>query len=238
MDAPTHSNPKSQLKKGRNTPISYRTLRTPRRSYFTQKRASDETESPSPGSRPDNRRGQLLDAAAKLFCERGFHATSMRDIAKAVDMLSGSIYYHFDSKEAMLLAVYAEGARRIGQLVDRAIERETDPWKRLEAASAAHLHAMSVSHRDYAQVMIRTLPQEADGIGGQLREIRHHYEAKFRKLIEALPLPSDVDRHYLRLMLIGALNWSHVWYKCDGDRPEVVARAFIRALRRGIQERD
>jgi AcrR family transcriptional regulator len=182
--------------------------------------------------RQDNRRIQLLDAAARLFCQRGFHATSMRDIAKAVDMLSGSIYYHFSSKQQMLLAVYAEGARRIGELVDAAVGRETDPWTRLEAASAAHLNALSITHRDYAQVMIRTLPQEADGIGTQLRDIRRDYEAKFRRLIDALPLPLDVDRHYLRLMLIGALNWSHVWYKSGGDRPEVVAKAFIRTLRR------
>jgi len=187
-------------------------------------------------TRQDNRRVQLLDAAARLFCDRGFHATSMRDIAKAVDMLSGSIYYHFNSKQEMLLSVYAEGARRIGELVDAAVERETDPWKRLEAASAAHLNALSVTHRDYAQVMIRTLPQEADGIGNQLRDIRRDYEGKFRRLIHALPIPSDVDRHYLRLMLIGALNWSHVWYKPGGDPPEVVARAFIQTLRRRAED--
>jgi AcrR family transcriptional regulator len=182
--------------------------------------------------RQDNRRVQLLDAAARLFCQRGFHATSMRDIARAVDMLSGSIYYHFSSKEEMLLAVYTEGARRIGELVDAAVARETDPWKQLEAASAAHLNALSITHRDYAQVMIRTLPQEADGIGARLRDIRRDYEAKFRALIDALPLRPEVDRHYLRLMLIGALNWSHVWYKPGGDRPEVVAKAFIETLRR------
>jgi AcrR family transcriptional regulator len=182
--------------------------------------------------RQDNRRVQLLDAAARLFNQRGYHATSMRDIAKAVDMLSGSIYYHFNSKQEMLLAVYAEGARRIGISVDAAVARETDPWRRLEAASAAHLDALSLIHRDYAQVMIRTLPQEADGVGVRLREIRREYEAKFRRLIDALPLPPDIDRHYLRLMLIGALNWSHVWYKPGGDSPETVAKGFIQTLRR------
>jgi AcrR family transcriptional regulator len=156
----------------------------------------------------------------------------MRDIAKAVDMLSGSIYYHFDSKQEMLLAVYAEGARLIGELVDAAIARETDPWKRLEAASAAHLNALSITHRDYALVMIKTLPQEANGIGAQLRAIRRDYEVRFRRLIDGLPLPPDIDRHYLRLMLIGALNWSHVWYKPGGDRPEIVAKAFINCLPR------
>ena len=191
-----------------------------------------EIQSPTRIPRPDNRRVQLLDAAARLFSQHGFHATSMRDIAKAVDMLSGSIYYHFNSKQEILLAVYAEGARRIGDSVDAAIACASDPWKRLEAASAAHLNALSIAHTDYAQVMIRTLPQEADGIGAQLRDIRRDYEARFRRLIDDLSLPPDVDRHYLRLMLIGALNWSHVWYKAGGDRPEVVAHAFIQTLRR------
>jgi len=100
-----------------------------------------------------------------------------------------------------------------------------------EAASAAHLRALSITHRDYAQVMIRTLPREADGIGAQLRQIRRDYEVKFRRLIDDLPLPPEVDRHYLRLMLIGALNWSHVWYHSGGDRPEAVAHAFVQALR-------
>lgn len=74
--------------------------------------------------RQDNRRAQLLDAAAHLFSERGFHATSMRDIAKAVGMLSGSIYYHFESKEEMLLAVYEEGKRRIADEVDAAVAKD------------------------------------------------------------------------------------------------------------------
>lgn len=182
--------------------------------------------------RQDNRRVQLLDAAARLFSQRGYHTTSMRDIAKAVDMLSGSIYYHFDSKQEILLAVYAEGARRIGACVDAALALETDPWKRLEAASAAHLDALSLTHRDYAQVMIRTLPEETDDLGAQLRDIRREYETKFRRLIDALPLPPDIDRHYLRLMLIGALNWSNVWYRPGGDPPETVAKAFIQTLRR------
>ncbi|MBV8773224.1 MAG: TetR/AcrR family transcriptional regulator [Deltaproteobacteria bacterium] len=199
---------------------------------FVRAAMAGEIQSAGRLARHDNRRVQLLDAAARLFCERGFHATSMRDIAKAVDMLSGSIYYHFSSKQEMLLAVYAEGARRIGDLVDAAVERETEPWKRLEAASAAHLNALSVIHRDYAQVMIRTLPQEIDGISSQLRDIRRDYEAKFRTLIDLLPLSAEIDRHYLRLMLIGALNWSHVWYKPGGDKPEIVARAFIQTLRR------
>jgi AcrR family transcriptional regulator len=56
--------------------------------------------------RSDNRLSQILDEAARLFREKGYAATSMRDIAAAVDMLPGSLYYHFAAKEDLLVAVY------------------------------------------------------------------------------------------------------------------------------------
>jgi len=181
-------------------------------------------------ARQDNRRVQLLDAAARLFSERGYHATSIRDIAKEVGMLSGSIYYHFQSKEEMLLAVYEEGKRRVADAVDTAAAAETEPWTRLQACCAAHLEALIV-HRDYTQVMIRTLPQEAGAVAPRLLEDRRDYETRFRRLIDDLPLPPDIDRHYLRLLLFGALNWSQVWYRSGGDPPGLVAQHFIETLR-------
>ena len=71
--------------------------------------------------RADNRLPLILDEAARLFRARGFHGTSMRDIVGAVDMLPGSLYYHFATKEALLAAVYAEGVRRISEAVSAAI---------------------------------------------------------------------------------------------------------------------
>ncbi|HEX4210876.1 MAG TPA: TetR/AcrR family transcriptional regulator [Candidatus Binataceae bacterium] len=180
--------------------------------------------------RQDNRRIQLLDAAAHLFNERGFHATSMRDIAKEVGMLSGSIYYHFQSKEEMLLAVYEQGMQRIADEVARAVAEAEEPWQRLEAACAAHLRGLLAYH-DYAIVMIRTLPSEAGTLGPRIRELRRAFEARFRALIDDLALPEHIDRRYVLLMLFGALNWSHVWYRPGSDSPETVARRFLDTLK-------
>lgn len=184
--------------------------------------------------RQDNRREHLLDAAAKLFSERGFHATSMRDIAKAVGMLSGSIYYHFESKDEMLLAVYEEGVRRVATAVEQAVAGASEPWARLEAACAAHLRGL-IAYRDYARVMIQTAPDQAGSAGGRVRELRRNYEARFRQLIDGLTLPPGIDPRYVRLLLFGALNWSQVWYHPGGDPPEVVARRFIDTLRRPLE---
>src|SRR5437879_861588 len=87
----------------------------------------------------DNRLPTILDAAARLFRERGYRVTSMRDIAAASGMLAGSLYYHFASKEELLVAVYAEGVRRISDSVSAVLARDLEPWARLEAVCATHL---------------------------------------------------------------------------------------------------
>jgi TetR/AcrR family transcriptional regulator, cholesterol catabolism regulator len=195
--------------------------------------ASTPANSASRAPRQDNRRQQLLDVAARLFRERGYHVTSMRDIAREVGMLSGSIYYHFPSKEEMLLAVYEEGLRHIAESVDAAVAGRDTPWERLEAGCTAHLEAL-LELSDYTQVMIRVLPPEGGKVAERLLELRDQYEARFRDLIDALALPEDADRRYLRLLLMGGLNWSHVWYHPGGDTPAVIAHRMIDLLRQRL----
>jgi len=195
--------------------------------------ASTPASSASRAPRQDNRRQQLLDVAARLFRERGYHVTSMRDIAREVGMLSGSIYYHFPSKEEMLLAVYEEGLRHIAERVDAAVAARDTPWERLEAGCTAHLEAL-LELSDYTQVMIRVLPPEGGKVAERLLELRDQYEARFRELIDALALPEPADRRYLRLLLMGGLNWSHVWYHPGGDTPAIIAHRMIDLLRQRL----
>src|SRR6476646_11454932 len=72
--------------------------------------ATRERTNPKNGN--DNRRGELVRAAAQLFREKGFEGTTVRDIANAVGMQSGSPFYHFGSKVEMLVAVMEEGLRQ------------------------------------------------------------------------------------------------------------------------------
>lgn len=184
--------------------------------------------------RADNRLPRILDEAARLFREKGYAGASMRDIAGAADMLPGSLYYHFASKEALLIAVYAEGVRRISEAVSRAIEGKRDPWSRLEAGCVAHLEAL-LQASDYAQVVIRVQPSDAPDAAAELVRLRDGYEALFRDMIEALPLARGVDRRALRLMLIGALNWSQIWYHRGKDAPRRIAREFVALLRGPVE---
>ena len=87
---------------------------------------------------------------------------------------------------------------------------------------------------DYTQVMIRVLPPEGGKVAERLLELRDQYEARFRDLIDALALPEPADRRYLRLLLMGGLNWSHVWYHPGGDTPAIIAHRMIDLLRQRL----
>lgn len=184
--------------------------------------------------RADSRLPQVLDHSARLFLEKGFHGASVRDIAGSVGMLPGSLYCHFDSKEDLLVAVYAEGVRRLSEAVEDALERAAGggagPWQRLEAACVAHLQAL-LDGSDFAQVMVRVQPGEAPGAARRLVALRDGYERHFRALIDALP--ASARRDHLRLMLLGALNWVPSWYRSGKDSPSAIAHAFIALLRGG-----
>lgn len=182
--------------------------------------------------RQDNRRSALLDAAANQFAERGFHATSTRELAAAVGMLPGSIYYHFPSKSDLLVAVYDEGVRRIETAVGHAVDGVEDPWARLEAACTAHLEAL-LDGSAYARVVVRVQPEDASEADAALIALRDRYEALFADLVAALDLPDAGARRALRLLLLGALNWVQHWYRPGRDTPRTIVRRFMGLLARG-----
>ena len=192
--------------------------------------ASPPVSRPLRAPRADNRLPLLLDEAARLFRAQGFHGTSIRDIVRAVDMLPGSLYYHFATKEDLLAAVYAEGVRRISERVGAAAAGAAEPWARLEAACVAHLESL-LEESDYAQVVIRVRPSDAPSVAAHLITLRDGYERLFVDLIAALPLAPSVDRASLRLMLLGALNWTQNWYRPGRDDPAAIARHFVGLLR-------
>ncbi len=181
----------------------------------------------------DSRLPQVLDAAARLFRSRGYEGTTVRDLARAVGILPGSLYCHFANKDELLRAVYVRGVEQISGAVQLASQRHQDPWDRLEAACVAHLDAI-LRDDDYAQVVVRVRPSDAPAVQAELVLLRNQYEDLFEELIRALPLPRGADRALLRLMLMGALNGAQTWYRPDGRlHPRAIARKFVTLLRQG-----
>lgn len=185
-----------------------------------------------PADRTPNKRAAILDAAARRFAREGFAATSMRDIAADAGLLAGSIYHHFASKEDLLAAAYAEGVGQITSAVEHAVRVRREPWSRLEAAVAAHLEEL-LSRTPYAALLATDLRQLEPDLLRRLAAERDRYERQFTSLVAALDLSPGTDRRLVRLMLLGALNWTPNWYRSGGASPRRIAENFVATFRYG-----
>ena len=190
---------------------------------------------PQAGQRQrNNRLQQLLDAAASHFAANGYRETTIRGISGSIEMLPGSVYYHFPSKHELLLAVYEEGVRRMLLRIESAPGiAAKDPWKRVEATLVAHLDAI-LDQSDYARVLISVRPDQVPEVATELRALRDQYESQFAQTIDSLPLPRGTDKRLLRLMLIGAANWAQIWYDPQGQSPAQIGKTFVNLLRKPL----
>lgn len=184
--------------------------------------------------RANSRNDALIRGAAERFAAQGFKATSMRDIAKAVGMLPGSIYYHFPSKDDLLLAIYEAGVEQITETFQTAIEPLEDPWRRLEAGMSAHIRAIT-EESSYTRVIFKVEPGDVPKYRGELVALRDQFEAQFKLLVDELPLAPSVDRHLLRLMILGAGNHAQLWFSASGPySADEIGAQFCRFLKDAV----
>jgi len=182
-------------------------------------------------------RQRIIAVAEQLFTRKGFDRTSMRDIAAEANMQAASMYYYFPSKEELLWAVWEKGGRELLERARSAIEGKTDPWERMEAACVAHVSGLLLDWRNVNQVLFIMPPwQYPQSIRDRVIALRDEYESVFAELVEDLPLRRGINRHRLRMTLIGALSWPLFWYKPGGDRPATIARQILDLLRKGIED--
>lgn len=172
---------------------------------------------------------------------KGYDGTSMRDIATAVGMLPGSLYYHFDSKESLFLALHQRVVTlmetRVRDALAKAEQGGLGPWDSLEAASTAHLEGL-IETGNLVAIVSPEFLGEREGISNQIRLERRRYEQIFRELFAALTLPDDVDKTVLRLHLFGALNWAPIWFDTDkGHDARSVARQIMAVFRKAYADK-
>lgn len=189
------------------------------------------------GSRPGrkNKREDVLKKAAELIARQGFDGTSMRDIAAAVDMLPGSLYYHFPSKEEMLLAIHERVVGDMTEAVRKEVSKSSNPWERLERAAVAHLEGL-LGSGNLVSIISPNFAEDRETLNEQLKAQRRSYEKIFRDLFAELDIAPGAERGLLRLQLLGALNWVPVWYKPEQKMsPAKIAKTFVQSIRKDAQ---
>ena len=167
-------------------------------------------------------RTKILDASAALFSRHGYNGTALRDIAKALNMKAGSLYYHFDSKEQLVLEVLTIGIKNIIHTVIAEVEalpKESTSKEVMVAAAKGHLNALH-EKGDYTSTSILNYGQLPTSVQEAGRVTREKYEDMWRKWLSNAQLKgdirSDVNLTILRVSILGALNRSLTWYK-KGD---------------------
>jgi TetR/AcrR family transcriptional regulator, cholesterol catabolism regulator len=169
----------------------------------------------TPDERDDgNRRLALISAAAKLFRNRGFHVTTTRDIAAAVGMHSGSPFYHFKTKEALLHAVMDEGMQSALARQAALPLRADQPEQALSLLIRNHFGVLLGARSDFIPVMLYEWRSLDARQRNAVKRQQASYEALWLPVLQALSKNGQLrgEVHLARLLIFGALNWSAQWY--------------------------
>ena len=163
-----------------------------------------------------NRRRALIVGAARLFRRKGFDGTSTRDIAAAAGMQSGSPFYHFRSKQALLFAVMEEGMRHAVQRQGEAIAAAgvLSPSAQLRLLVHKHFEVLLGPGNDFIPVMLYEARSLTPRQRATLADLQGEYEAAWQPVLQALHKSGKLkaDVRLARLLIFGALNWSVQWF--------------------------
>ena len=191
----------------------------------------------------DTTRIQLLGEAARLFRQQGVVATTMRQIADAMRMKAGSIYYYFDSKDEILDEVLDLGMQAVFNAVRHDVERlpsETSSRRKIETAIAAHLRTL-LRYGDFTSANIRIFSQVPERAKKRHLPLRQAYTDYWSRLFEEAQargeVRSDINIKLLRLFLIGSLNWSLEWFNPKRGAVDDLARDIATMVFDGIAPR-
>jgi len=173
-----------------------------------------------------SRRSELTREAARLFAERGFHGTSMGDLADAIGVKKGSLYSLTGSKQELLFETMREGALAFHAALD-AVPDDAPAVSRVRLALRGHLRVVS-EQLDVATVFTREWRYLEGPYRDQIRDERRRYEERWRRLfeegVESGGLRADLDAGAAALLVLSAANWAYTWLTSDRDTDELADR--------------
>ena len=168
-----------------------------------------------------NRRQLLIAAAARLFRTKGFDGTSTRDIAAAADMQSGSPFYFFQSKQALLHAVMQEGMARVTvtqAATLKALGARANAHDKLRALIRHHFEVILGPDSDFIPVMLYEWRSLSPAQRAEITTQKDDYEAVWAPVLRALHRSGQIKAKpdAARLLIFGALHWAVQWYSAKG----------------------
>jgi AcrR family transcriptional regulator len=174
------------------------------------------------------RRTELTREAARLFAEKGYHGTSIGDIASAMGVQKGSVYAHIASKQDLLWEIASDGAAAFHAALD-AVPEDAAAIERIRLALHGHLRVVA-EQLDVATVFTREWRYLDDERRGSFTAERRRYEERIRELFregrDSGDLRSDLDAAAAALLVLSAANWAYTWLQPGRDTKELADRFF------------
>jgi AcrR family transcriptional regulator len=182
-------------------------------------------------------REAIIHAATQLFNQNGYHATSMHDVARELGIKKPSLYHHFASKEAILLAILESGMDRLICEIEVISSSEQNCAAKLRAAIRSHAAAIA-SNPPAAAVFLR----EDRGLGPEYLTLyvtkRDQFEGFVRGIIQEGVNRGEfqtTDVSIAAEALLGMVNWMTRWYRAEGRlSAEQIADLFADLFLRGL----
>lgn len=170
------------------------------------------------GTEPDSRRAEICRGAARIFRDRGFDATAMSDIARALRMTKAGLYHYFPSKEAMLFEIMTFGLERMDEEVIAPASTIRDPETRLRQMILQHARIIT-----RAEGVVAQLFHEQRALPAHMRKVVNDEERRYfylvRDTLKALRAAGrlrDVDVSIAALSVIGMVQWLPRWFRPNG----------------------
>lgn len=164
-------------------------------------------------------RGKLLSAAAHLFREKGYERTTVRDIAAATGIQSGSLFHHFATKEDILKAVMIDVIRFNTARIEAALAVANDPRARLRALIACELESIVGDTREAMAVLVHCWAALSKPRQAEVLALRKAYEDIWLGVLREAAAAGSlarVDPFVLRRLLAGMISWSNTWFDPRG----------------------
>jgi AcrR family transcriptional regulator len=184
------------------------------------------------------RRRQIEDVASSLFSHRGYAATSMRDIARALDLQGGSLYAHIPSKEAVLAAIVEEAAEEFHAAVRPIAERDGPAADRLREMVAAHVRVVT-GGRERAKVFLFEWtflgPERREAIARSRLDYQRYFERVVADGVAAGELRT-ADPRLAAVFVLSAMNAIAHWYRPGGPLgPDALAERYAELFLQGLR---
>lgn len=186
-------------------------------------------------------REDILSAAAQIISQKGYHGTSMQDIALAVNLQKASLYHHVTSKQEILFNLLNKGLDILIDKIEDAVDADAKPDENLRQAVCAYLETITENQELASVLLLEYRSLEHDYLIRHIHK-RDHFENIWRDLIqEGVNEGAFICEHpsISARALLGVLNWTVTWFNHDGPMTAaMIAEQYSDLFLEGLIYRD